>query len=293
MQSIVLRNASLCAEIVPQSGAGLARLDYLGQGGAVPVLRPYTPDGLPPRVNQLACFVLVPWSNRLAGGFSFEGVHHPIAPNREGDAYPIHGEGWQFGWDVREQSDTQAQLVLERLGNPFSFDARIRYALDGATLDVTLDVTNAGQCALPFGLGLHPYLPRTPDVTLQAAARAIWQPGPGKLPVHADQVPAEWSFEHARELPPDTIDHVFEGWDGKALVRWPERGLQMAIESDARFYIVYTPPGAQFFCFEPVDHLINAHNLQGGPERHGLTVLAPGQRLTRSFRFSVRAQCAA
>ena len=287
MQSIVLRNASLHAEIAPRSGAGLARLDYLGQGEAVPVLRPYTPDGTPPRVNQLACFVLVPWSNRLAGGFSFDGVHYPIAPNREGDSYPIHGEGWQFAWEVREQSDTQALLVLQRRGQPFSFDARIRYVLDGAALDVTLDVRNAGDTPLPFGLGLHPYFPRTPGVTLQAAARAMWQPGPDKLPVHADRVPEAWSFEHARTLPPDTIDHVFEGWNGKAQVHWPERGLTLAIESDAHCYIIDPPEGAGFFCFEPVDHLINAHNLPGGPERHGLTVLTPGQRLTRSFRFSV------
>jgi aldose 1-epimerase len=286
MHTVTLRNASLHAQVHPQAGAGLARLDYLGAGAPLPLLRPYTADA-PPRANQLGCFVLVPWSNRMAGGFSFEGRHYPIAPNREGEAYPIHGEGWQFEWDVREQSDTPALLAMERRGEPFSFDASIGYALDGRALEVTLDVVNRGAVRLPFGLGLHPYLPRTAGVTLQAHTEALWIPGPDKLPAHAAPVPAAWNFAQARTLPPEAIDHVFEGWDGRARIVWPEHGVQLAIESDARYCIVYTPAGADFFCVEPVDHLINAHNVAGGPERHGLTVLAPGERLTRRFRFVV------
>jgi aldose 1-epimerase len=294
MKAVALRNAHLHAQILPQTGAGLARLDWIGGGTPVPLLRTFDvgasaiPGSPPPRVNQLGCFVLVPWSNRMAGGFAFDGRFHPIAPNREGDPLPIHGEGWQFPWQVEQASDSEATLVLERRGTPFSFDARIRYALVGQALEVSLGVTNRGQQRLPFGLGLHPYLPRTEGVTLQARAETLWLPGPDKLPVRAQAVPSGWSFEQARSLPPEVIDHVFEGWDGLADVHWPERGLSMTIESDARYYIVYTPAGADFFCFEPVDHRIDAHNGEGGPERHGLTVLAPGQALDRSFRFSVR-----
>ncbi|MEX3820702.1 aldose 1-epimerase, partial [Paraburkholderia sp. BR14262] len=49
----------------------------------------------------------------------------------------------------------------------------------------------------------------------------------------------------------------------------------------------YTPPGADFFCFEPVDHPINAVNLTGGGDAHGMTVLAHGERLVRRFSFTV------
>ena len=51
--------------------------------------------------------------------------------------------------------------------------------------------------------------------------------------------------------------------------------------------MLYTPPGEDFFCFEPVDHPINAMNLPGGAAAHGMTMLARGERLTRSFRFTV------
>ncbi len=287
MDALALRNAHLHAEIVPQFGGGLARLDWVaGAGDAVPLMRPWLDRSVTPRPNQLALFPLVPWSNRLAGGFSCNGRHYAIAPNRAGETYPIHGDGWQHAWDVQQSSETCAVLSLARRGEPFSYDAHIAYELCGATLNVTLDVLNTGDVTLPFGLGLHPFFPRTPGTTLQAGAQALWMPGPDKLPSHSMDIPQAWSFNAPRALPADLVDHVFEGWDGRAGIVWPEHGLALAIESDSGYYIVYTPVGAEFFCIEPVDHLINAHNTPGGMTRHGLTMLAPGQRLTRRSSFS-------
>jgi aldose 1-epimerase len=51
--------------------------------------------------------------------------------------------------------------------------------------------------------------------------------------------------------------------------------------------VLYTPRGEDFFCFEPVDHPINAVNLPGGAAAHGMTLLAPGERLARRFSFGV------
>ncbi len=116
----------------------------------------------------------------------------------------------------------------------------------------------------------------------------MWLATEDSMPTHAAPIPVEWSFLHATELPATLIDNAFEGWGGSAAVNWPETGLALEIESDCGYYIVYAPEGKDFFCFEPVDHLINAHNMAGGPERHGLTMLAPGQRLRRSFAFGVR-----
>nr|WP_307731807.1 aldose 1-epimerase [Massilia antarctica] len=285
---MVLRNAQLTAEILPGFGGALSRLDWIGGAAPVPVLRPYAGGDAAPRPNQLACFPLVPWSNRMAGGFSYGGERYDIAPNREGDPFPMHGEGWQRPWTVAFQSASQVLLMLERRdGVPFSYRASLDYALRGNALVVTLEVTNTGALALPFGLGLHPWMPRSPGTTLQAAARKVWMAGADKLPSHAQAIPETWSFEHERALPAGPIDNVFEGWDGKARIHLPERGLNLVIAADSGYYIVYAPAGGEFFCFEPVDHLINAHNMAGGPARHGLTILAPGQRLRRVFSFAV------
>nr|WP_308609393.1 aldose 1-epimerase [Massilia aquatica] len=287
---MVLRSAQLSAEILPGVGGALSRLDWTGGAEPVPVLRPYAggEGDAAPRPNQLACFPLVPWSNRMAGGFSYGGERYPIAPNREGDPFPMHGEGWQRPWTVAFQSASQVLLMLERRdGAPFSYRAALDYALRANVLVVTLEVTNTGALALPFGLGLHPWMPRTAGTTLQAVARRVWMAGPDKLPSHAQAIAGAWSFERERALPEGAIDNIFEGWDGKARIAWPENGLTLAIEADSGYYIVYAPPGGDFFCFEPVDHLINAHNMAGGPASHGLTILAPGQRLRRTFRLTV------
>lgn len=288
MRKLALRNAQLHAEILPGIGGALARLDAVAGGAVLPVLRRFGHDTGTPRPNQLACFPLVPWSNRLAGGFSWEGRSYAIAPNRDGDPYPMHGEGWLLPWEVVRQSGTEAVLELDRsAGETFAFRARMTYRLDGSALIVTLEAVNAGALALPFGLGLHPWMQRGEGVRLQAAAKEVWLAGPDKLPQRAAAIPEAWSFAQARELPAELVDHVFEGWDGKATITWPQNGLSLTIESDCGYFILYTPPGKDFFCFEPVDHRIDAHNGEGGPERHGLTVLAPGQKLERQFRFVV------
>jgi aldose 1-epimerase len=288
MQGLVLRNGELHAEVLPAVGGALARLDALTPAGALPVLRPFTFTGTLPRPNQLACFALLPWSNRMAGGFSWGGRRYGIAPNREGDAWPIHGEGWLLPWQVERHTDTHLALRLEQArAAPFSYMATLDYVLDGPRLEVRIAVRNMGLDALPFGLGLHPFMPRGAGTTLHAPAGQVWLNGANRLPSHAVPVPEDWRFEPACRLPATLIDHAFAGWDGVADIAWPERGLRLRIESDARCYIVYAPLKGDFFCFEPVDHLINAHNLPGGPERNGLTVLAPGECLTRQFSFIV------
>ena len=291
MSKVVLDNGVLAVELLPTVGGAMARMDWVADGVALPVLRPWVAGDAaapPPRPNQLACFALLPWSNRLACGFSYDGVDYPIAPNRAGDQYPIHGEGWLLAWTVGEQSPTHAVLTLDRsAGAPFSYIATMTYALHGARLDLTLEVRNTGNVTLPYGVGLHPFMPRTAGVTLQAHARSVWRAGADKLPTHAEAPPEAWNFAAAKTLPTDAVDHVFEGWDGSAHIAWPETGLSLAISADTGYFIAYTPVGADFFCFEPVDHLINAHNAAGGPELNGLTLLPPGATLRRMFSFAV------
>ncbi|MEG2902226.1 MAG: hypothetical protein RR983_18175 [Massilia sp.] len=103
LQRLVLRNHSLAAEIVPQIGGSLARLDWLRGAQPVPLLRGLPPDfsGMP-QPGQLACFPLVPWSNRIApSGFEYAGQRYVPTPNRPGEKVAIHGDGWQQAWDVQ------------------------------------------------------------------------------------------------------------------------------------------------------------------------------------------------
>lgn len=286
---IELRHGSLRAVVLPAAGAGLARLDWAS--GAVPVLRP-APDGVAdPLPGELACFPLVPWSNRLApAGFEFEGRRITPAPTRAGEPCPIHGDGWRLPWQVESRDEASVVLSLYRRdGDPFAFTAHMEYALSANALRVTLKVTNNGSHALPFGLGLHPWLPHPEDARLRAAADGVWLSGADKLPAERVSPPPGWDFSGAapQHLPRAGVDNAFTGWDGRAQIDWPARKLRLRIEADMGYYILYAPPGKDFFCFEPVDHPINAHNLPGGPSANGLTILAPGQDLWRTVTFSV------
>ena len=100
---------------------------------------------------------------------------------------------------------------------------------------------------------------------------------------------AEWDFAAPRALPSGWINNAFLGWDGRATVLWPDRSLELEIEADPPLstYILYSPSDeADFFCFEPVTHPVDAHNLPGGPEANGLTILAPKEILSAACRFS-------
>jgi aldose 1-epimerase len=285
LERLTLQSGHLLAEVLPQVGGGLARLDWLQGSERVPLLRGL-PEDFPgmPLPGQLACFPLLPWSNRMAPtGFAFEGVQYVPKPNREGEPCPIHGDGWQQRWRVAAHHDTSLTLSLDRWdAEPFAYTAELRYTLADDALVVELSVRNAGRSALPFGLGLHPWMPDPQGALLQAGARSVWMAGPDKLPLARRDVPPQWRFGNPSPLPQDGVDNVFEGWHGDARIVWPARGVALGVQADMDYFILYVPQGREVFCFEPVDHPINAHNLPGQP---GLSVLAPGAILRRRCVF--------
>jgi aldose 1-epimerase len=137
-----------------------------------------------------------------------------------------------------------------------------------------LSVTNMGLKALPFGLGFHPWFVRTSKTLLQAKAERVVLENSVHLP--AGELPIEarwdWNFEAPRLLPGAWINIAFLGWDGHATITWPERRLCLEISADPPLstYIVYSPSSdADHFCFEPVMHPVDAHNLPGGPQANG------------------------
>jgi aldose 1-epimerase len=287
--ALTLANAQLRVDLAPALGGAMTRLDWHGDGGApTPILRSCAlarPDTDP---NALACYPLVPYSNRIGSArFQFDGREFTVPRNRAGEPLPIHGDGWLRAWRVVEHGDTHATFALEReRAKPYAYRAMVRYALEGATLSVTLSVENAGQQPMPFGLGLHPFIARDEDTRLSAAAAGLWLSGPDWLPVRHVPVPPAWTLGVAYPLPGALVNHAFTQWSGRASVVWPRKRLSLTIEADTDYYVLYTPPGEDFFCFEPVDHPINAVNLPGGACEHGMTALAPGERLTREFRFT-------
>jgi aldose 1-epimerase len=293
---IQLCNDRLSVCLLPSVGGGIARFDWLGGVEEVPLMRPCleTPERSPGHYepNRLACYPLLPWSNRIAHGGFFVGQQRVALPlNRDDDAYPIHGSGWQRRWTVRRHDADMAQLELvETSADAYSYRAMLEYRLEGAALLMRLGVTNIGEAALPFGLGLHPFFPLHGGATLLAPASTVWlNAGHDPLPTHQADVPPAWDFATRRDLPASGLNHAFTGWTGHAAIEWPRHALRLRIEADVDTFVLYTPAEKDFFCFEPVDHPINAVHLPGGAVANGMTLLAAGDTFERAFAFRAEA----
>lgn len=286
-EALVIRSGALEAEIVPGLGAGLARFDWQG----VPLFRPWRGGADP---FGLASNLLVPWSNRVSGnGFSFEGRFHPLLPNVPGEPCPIHGNGFAAAWSVVSRREDAIELSLGSTGpGPYRYDARVGYRLAGPALEMRLTVISRSELRLPFGLGFHPWLVRTPRTTLEAGFEQVWLETGAHLPDRLVPVESrpEWDFTRARPLPEGWINNAFTGWRRTARVAWPEHRLSLAIEASGLLStaILYSPSGqADFFCLEPVMHAVDALNDPRGPEAAGMCVLAPGHSCTVACRFTV------
>lgn len=291
---IDLQNPHLLIRICPEFGGGLARFDVFSGGRQRPLMRSLQPPAMTSgkfEPNRLACYPLLPWSNRITdGGFVADGRRFELANNRSDDPYPIHGSGWERNWVVRERTVVSATLVLEEVSAAaYSYQAMLRYTLDGNTLGIDLEVVNLARWPMPFGLGLHPFFFLHGGIRLQAAASQVWlNDGCSPIPDRRVDVPSAWNFHDGRDLPDEELNHCFTGWSGRATIQWPAIDLAMDIDSDTDTYILYTPRGADFFCFEPVDHVIDALHRPGGAVANGMTRLESGQRLRRRFAFHVR-----
>lgn len=288
-----LSDGLLSAVVVPELGGGLARFAYRSGGEELSVLRPEPPGGARAPFD-LGMQVLVPWSNRISsGGFSFGGRRHELQPNVEGEPFPIHGNGFSRPWDVLAASADAVALRLDSDGpGSFRYRAGLTYTLRDGSLRMVLEVCNTGDEALPFGLGFHPWFRRSPETELLAGATGVWQETPQHLPLGTAPVPlpAKWDFNRPGPLPEGFINNAFVGWDGHAVIRWRDTGLQLRIAASPQLstYILYSPGSeADFFCFEPVSHPVDAVNLPGPPEAHGLVVLAPGQSMAASVTLAV------
>ncbi|AUZ47084.1 aldose 1-epimerase [Pseudomonas orientalis] len=236
--------------------------------------------GLP---GKLGCYPLAPWSNRVAeGGFDNPRGWLALKPNSLTDPLPIHGSAWQQAWQVSSQ--TTDEVVLHLLcDTPFAYRAEQRFRLRDGVLAIELRVTHLAENTAWHGLGLHPYFPRRPDTRLQAKASQVWMSDAAKLPTQLTAVPQDWDFRQTRTLPQSLVDNGFVGWDGHCLIEQPQLGYSLECQATgADYFLLYCPPGLEFFCIEPVSHPVNAHHLPGRP---GLKLLEQGQSTHLNFNL--------
>ena len=270
----------------PETGGAIAAFTYRGAA----LLRPVADPRLAAQNGRaVAGYPLIPYANRIADGrFTFAGRTWQLARNFGDSPHTIHGNGWMRAWDVAEASERRARLALDHrpprdpAGQwPFAYHAELLFTLYHDHLDVALSVENRDTLPWPAGLGLHPYVARTPLTTLRFDADTLWTTGSTGLP--ASRVPVEGAAEFAggRLLGRSEIDACYAGWDGTATVTMPEQGTALVLLSGPPMdhLQIYTPAGRDFLGLEPVSNMPDAINRLDDDADQGLRVLAPGESL--------------
>ncbi|MBX3618941.1 MAG: aldose 1-epimerase [Rhizobacter sp.] len=290
-----LEHAGQRLGLVPTLGGGVAAWQLDRPAGRLDLLRPW--DGVSEDRYKLASFAMLPWSNRIsAGGFEQAGHFHPIAPNRAGEPYPIHGDGWLQAWAIEQTAPGTLQMRLESHrhdGDPYDYRATQVYTLVDGGLDQSVTVTHLGAEPLPYGLGLHPWFPASAGARITAPVRGVWLSGADPLPTrHTTSFPDSWDLNTGAPATGSLIDNGYTGWSGDAQLDWPEHRLRLSLHMPAAqapgageaYCLVYRPPAGPAFCFEPITHPIDAFHLPGRP---GLRVLARGESMSLQVHWRV------
>ena len=285
MTLLSLRAGRLAVDLAPDAGGSIARFALDGIGD---LLRPASDAALASGTGKdTACYPLVPFSNRIANGrLAFGGEIFHLEPNWPGVRHPMHGDGWAHAWDVVRQDRTSAELVyLQEAGAgaagwPFRYRARQTFALDEVSLTIGISIENLEDREVPAGLGLHPFFVRDAETELACRLSGVWRTDPEVLPLQHLPVPPEWDFSRSRRVDGMGLDHCFDGWNGKATVTWPQRGLRLVLSATEAFrhLVIYVPEGQRYFCVEPVSHANGAI---------GRSLLAAGATLAGEVSFCV------
>lgn len=284
-----------------QLKSGKMLLRATSKGGAIidafhgdtPLLRPY-PNASDTEIAPLKCgsFPLVPFGNRLAKNrFTFNGNTYHLDANTDFDPLYIHGDGWLSDWNIEEQSEEHILMSIDWVGDIYSYRTKQLYKVSEHGFSIDLEIENLADIQMPFGLGHHPFFPLTKNTTLKMSATSYWTEKSDHLPDTREPIPAELDFSNGAKLPKRWINNGFEGWSGVATIEWGEEGVALEIHAPGfQNFFIYRPHyydeeigESPFFCFEPMTHKANGHNLKNGD----MTVLARGEKLKRDMEFKV------
>ena len=274
--------------LAPEHGGCVSALRWNGAD----VLRPFDErlgDDSP--ATSYAAFPLFPFSGRIANGrFSFDGSDYNVPPNFPPEPHAIHGKGWQMPWNVVERNGKSAHLEYEANGPdwPWTYRAEQGFALTDRGLRVDLLLTNLSDRPMPGGMGWHPYFPRG-DARLEADVSQVWLSGQDMIPGAPSPLTEENDLSLPRPVKDLQLDNAFSAGSRGARMVWGDADLSvvMTASETLRHLIVYTPPGEDYFCVEPVSHAPDAVNSNQPHGITGLSILQPGETLAASVSLII------
>lgn len=288
-KTVGLENESLKLEVAPYLGGRIASLyakafksDILMpvetlNADRVAIDKPLISGGSYP---------LSPYSNRIKGAtFPWQGQTHTLPESPIFSPNAIHGTACYTPWDVEEHKPHKLTIIQHHKANAlwgFDFTLRQHFELCHNRFVNTLSFVNTHSTHQPVGLGFHPFFNAKNLQTLQIKARGMWL-SEQQIPIERTTIPPQYDFNTPKPLL-DTVDDLFYGVTNGCIAQYKTH--KIVVSSNSQNAVLFSNNVRKFFCFEPVENVTNAHNMQDynhaisaktHPLNHGLTALAPSQ----------------
>jgi aldose 1-epimerase len=264
---VSISSGPLDATFLPQLGMLGSSLRHRGEDllalpGGLDGYRKGNVTGLP---------LLAPWANRLGArryevdGFVVDLDGLDLTTDEHG--LPIHGTMTaQPGWEVVAVSRHSLTARFDFGAHPdllasfpFPHELRIEATVEPTTLRVDTTLVPTGDRPVPVSFGYHPYLcvpgARREDVRLRLPERRHLELDSRQLPTGRAHV------EEAEDEPVGTraFDDLYELVDDRQLaLSCAGRRLVLELGDGYDHAQVFTPPGAETVCLEPMTAPVNA-----------------------------------
>ncbi|MDR6757107.1 aldose 1-epimerase [Mycoplana sp. BE70] len=290
MKRLDLTYGALTLQLAPASGGAVAGLQLSRGKERFSLLRPL-PEGATDALHA-AMFPMLPFANCLRDNrFDFQGLQFEVAPNMGGSRLNFHGSGWRLPWRVERSDRKSATLSLETDDGIWRYRAEQHFELGEQGLRVCINITNRGEHAMPFSLGLHPWFPRHGIAHVGFDASGFWRLTPDGETLALDLVPDEADHSTPRAFPRRAFNNCYEGWSRIARINWPAIGIGVELLADPVFgrLMVYSPAeDPETFCLEPQTCAPCGFDwLDEDPARGGAHILAPGETLSGGFTLGI------
>jgi aldose 1-epimerase len=293
---VVLSSGETTVVVAPEVGGSIAAYYGVVHERTSPRvlhwLRPATRDALAAADPlRMASFPLFPYCNRIRDArFEFDGRVIDLGGDGNGYAHALHGHAWRRPWRVGARTASSVELHFEHVpasdvrGDwPFRYRATQRIELTGDALRVTLAAQSLSDRPMPFGMGHHPYYPRTASTLITAEVEQMWHADREVLPTHLGPHPAVDALRHGMKADAFDLDNNFSGWTRRATIAWPDEHRRLTMTADAPFdhLVVFAPANEAQLCVEPVTNTTDCFNAKrGARELAGFRVLRPGDAIS-------------
>jgi galactose mutarotase-like enzyme len=317
-----LRTEQAEAAFAPSQGFwGTAFRVRRGDGWLPIVAEPRDWAALESRTRWFGSPILFPFPLHVAEGrFAYRGRTHQL-PLDDGRA-PSHGVLRSVPWRLERAWQDEAGLhasatfsnvePVDRLADfPFPFRFAATYTLAGRGLHLAMEATNLGQEPMPFGVGIHPYLPlplvpggRVDNLVVTADGARVARFGEGDATVALEPVPPEadlrgsvpigrlFGINHAGNRSAIYVTYAdFErpGFGWRIEDRAAGLTVAVATSDDFRTMVHWAPPDRSVVSPVIATSLANGFNLRERGFQSGVRDLEPGQSWQGWMRLDVTA----